>query len=426
VRYLILGASLRGLKDAATRAARDGAEVLLFDQEHTVATDDIPGDVKILPRTWSASYLVGVDRVVASPWFAESMPPIADALKAGIEVVTEAGFGLEHLTTAYLAVTGTNGKTTVTEAATAMLVASGVNAVAGGNVGTPVSSLNDKDADLFVLELSSYQLRFIDRLTPLAAALLNISPDHLDWHGTFDRYRDAKARIAASMENEAVLAYNVDDPVVVDVAADATCSLVPCSGLRLPDGGNGIDRGDVIIGGLRFTTFVQDPSYLLDLVAAGTIAMVGGARPDGVAHVLASFAPGAHRRQVIRVVDGITWVNDSKATNPHAAVAAASAFDRVILLAGGRNKGLDLATLTRIPTVRAVVAFGEAADEIAHASPSEVITAPTMAEAVAKAGEIAVGGDTVLLSPGCASFDEFSSYAERGEVFARLVRSIEE
>jgi len=426
VRYLILGASLRGLKDAAKLAVRDGAEVLLFDQEHAVRIEDVPGDITMLPRTWSASYLAGVDRIVTSPWFAETKPPIADALEAGIGIVTEAGFGLEHVTVDYLAVTGTNGKTTVTEAATAMLIASRVNAVACGNVGTPVSSLGDDDTDLLVVELSSYQLRFIDRLTPLASALLNISPDHLDWHGSFDKYRDAKARISAFTVGDAVLAYNIDDPVVVEVVEGAEGILVPCSGVRLPDGGNGVERGDVVIGGHRFATAVQDPSYLFDLVVAGTVAMVCGAKAEGVAHVLASFTPGAHRRQVVGVANGVTWINDSKATNPHAAVAAAVAFDRVVLLAGGQNKGLDLSSLAHIPTVRAVIAFGEAAGEIADASPGTVVTTSTMVEAVAKAREIAVEGDTVLLSPGCASFDEFSSYAERGEVFARLARPTEE
>ncbi len=421
----MLGASLRGLADTARAASREGAEVLLFDQEKALNIDDLQGNVTVLPQTWSTDYLQGVDRIVTSPWFAETKPPLADAIAAGVDIITEAGFGLERLTVDYLAVTGTNGKTTVTEAATAMLVASGVDALAGGNVGRPVSQLSDDDADLVVLELSSYQLRFIDRLTPIAAALLNIAPDHLDWHGSFDRYVEAKARIFASMDADAVLAYNADDPVVVDVVGRATCVVVPCSGVRVPDGGNGVDRGDVLIGEHRFITPLSDSSFLFDLVAAATIAMVAGARPEGVAQVLTTFSPGDHRRQIVSVTDGVTWINDSKATNPHATVSAAAAYEDVILLAGGRNKDLDLTPLVDLPTVRTLIVFGEAADEIASVASGDVLMTSTMEDAVAKAREVAVEGDTVLLSPGCASFDEFSSYAERGESFTRLVHSYE-
>ncbi len=426
MRYLFVGASLRGILDAARTAAVEGAEVLLFDEERTIDVSGLAGDVSALASTWSTAYLDGVDRVVTSPWFPETRPPLSDAIERDIPIATEAGFGLERITTTYLAVTGTNGKTTVTEVATEMLVASGIDALACGNIGTAVSSLSDDDADVLVMELSSYQLRFMDHLAPTAGALLNISPDHLDWHGSFERYVAAKAMLVAAMSPDAVLAYNADDPIVLDVIEDARCRLVPCSGVRLPDGGNGVVDGTIVVAGHRFAPTVTDPSFLFDLVVAATIALEAGASADGVSRVISQFTTGEHRRRVVDIVDGVTWVDDSKATNPHAAVAAAQAFDSVILLAGGRNKDLDLSPLTRVRGVHTLIAFGEAAGEIAEAARRDVITTSTMAEAVAKAREIAVQGDTVLLSPGCASFDEFASYAERGEVFARLVYENEE
>jgi UDP-N-acetylmuramoylalanine--D-glutamate ligase len=423
VRYLLLGASLRGLGDVADTLASEGHDLVLYDQETAIEPPVGRGTVTVVAPPWTVAYLAGIDRVVASPWFSAIRPPLSDAIDEGIDVVTEAGFGIEHLTIDYAAVTGTNGKTTVTEVATAMLTASGVSAIAAGNIGTPVSGLTDDDADVAVLELSSYQLLFMGVFKPRAAALLNIAQDHLDWHGSVEAYIAAKAAIFAGMDGDSVLAYNVDDPIVVDAVRSARCLIVPCSGTRLPEGGNGVEGGDIVVDGHRYNTSTTDPSYLFDLVAAATIAMALGATPTGVGGVLRCFTQGVHRRQVIAVVDGVTWVDDSKATNPHATVAAAAAFTDVILLAGGQNKDLDLSILTDLPSVHTLIAFGEAGPQIALAAPHEIIVEATMIGAVAKASEIATKGDTVLLAPGCASFDEFTSYAQRGDVFARLVRT---
>jgi UDP-N-acetylmuramoylalanine--D-glutamate ligase len=425
VRYLLLGASLRGLGDVAETVMAEGHDLVLFDQEASIDPPTGRGSVIVVEPPWSRDYLTGVDRVVTSPWFSAIRPPLSDAIDTGIDVVTEAGFGLEHLTIDYAAVTGTNGKTTVTEVATAMLVASGISAIAAGNIGTPVSGLTDRDADVAVLELSSYQLLFMGAFAPRAAALLNIAQDHLDWHGSVAAYVAAKAAIFAGMDDDAVLAYNVDDPTVVEVVKAASCTLVPCCGTGLPDGGNGVVDGDIVINGHRYETNTTDPSYLFDLVAAATIAVALGATRSGVADVLGSFTQGAHRRQVVAVIDDVTWVDDSKATNPHATVAAAEAFTNVILLAGGQNKELDLSILTDLPSVDTLIAFGEAGPQIAEASLHDIVVVPSMADAVSKAAEIATRGDTVLLAPGCASFDEFASYAHRGEAFTSLVRNLE-
>lgn len=420
MRYLILGSSLTGLVDAARLAVIDGHEVLAFDAEQPGVPDDLAGSVTVLPAMWAVSHLDGVDRVVTSPWFPETAPPLSDVLEAGIDVVTEAGFGLEHLALPVVGVTGTNGKTTVTEVTTAMLRASGIDAISAGNIGTPVSAISDDDAELLVLELSSYQLRFLPDLRVTAAALLNLAEDHLDWHGSMTAYVEAKARILTD-QSDAVYAYNDDDDVVVEAVRGRSGRLVPVSGTRVPDGGNGFAGGSLVIDGHRVPVATDDPTYRFDLAVAATLALAAGASIEGIAEVSKGFTPGPHRREVVGERSGVVFINDSKATNPHAAIAAALTHESVVLLAGGRNKGLDLHPITEVDTVRVIVAFGESGPDIAASASGPVILVPDLRAAVDAAIEVAVPGDTVLLSPGCASFDEFSSYEERGHAFKELV-----
>lgn len=425
MRTLILGTSLRGLADAARISIEEGADVVVYDTEEQDLPIDLTGRVSVLPTNWEADHLDGVDRVVTSPWFPETRPPISDVLSRGIEVITEVGFGLEHTDIPFIAVTGTNGKTTVTETVVEMLIASGIRARGAGNLGDPVTGLDEADIDILVLELSSYQLRFLGAAIPRAAALLNIAPDHLDWHGTFENYTAAKARIFDGMASDAALAYNVHDETVVSVVRNARCTLVACSGVDVPPGGNGVVGRRVVINDREFSTTTKDPSFLFDLVAAGTVAMAVGATAQGVGSVIASFAPGPHRRQIVETSDGIIWIDDSKATNPHATSAAVAAHAPVVLLAGGQNKGVDLSTIGNLDGVTSLIAFGEAGQAIGRDAAVDVDVVDSLQDAVARARIVAGAGDTVLLSPGCTSFDEFSSFAERGDEFQRLVKQTE-
>lgn len=425
MRYLILGSSLRGLHDVARAVIGDGHDAVLYDAEHPGAPDDLVGCVEVVGPEWTDAFLDGIDRVVTTPWNAETRPPVGSALARGVEVITEAGFGLERLDVPYVAITGTNGKTTVTEVTTEMLRASGVDAIAAGNIGAPVSSLSENDADLLVLELSSYQLRFMGQFEPMAVGFLNVAPDHLDWHGSMDAYVAAKARILDGSTAETIAAFNADDEVVRTIAEGSSATLVPCSGLRVPQKGNGVDSGALVLDGQRFDTPVTSETYRFNLVVAGTLALAAGATPEGVADVVRSFTPGKHRRELIATIGAVAYVNDSKATNPHAAVAAVGEFDSVILLAGGRNKDLDLSPLIGLPTTKELVAFGEAGPQIAAHAEEAIHVEPGMSEAFSYAVSIAQPGDTVLLSPGCASFDEFSSYEARGDAFRSLVEDLE-
>ena len=200
---------------------------------------------------------------------------------------------------------------------------------------------------MIVIEASSFQLRFIEDFHPAAAAILNIAPDHLDWHRGMDEYVASKQRIFENQTEDDILVYDADDAGASAAVVPARARCVPVSGRRVPDGGYGPDGEELVTASGRIPRPDLDQAYTMDLVAAATIADHLGATRDGIAATAATFQPGMHRRPVVGKWDGVTWVNDSKATNPHAAIAAAAAFQSVVLIAGGRNKGLDLAPLAQ-------------------------------------------------------------------------------
>ena len=420
---LILGAGVSGIA-AAHLAANLGHSVSVYDRSSQATIPLREQGHAVHSGAWADRLLAKIGLLVVSPGFPEHSEPIRQALAAGIEIISELEFGVRQLTVPYVAVTGTNGKTTVTTAIAEMLNASNVSAVAAGNIGLPVCGLGPKPARVVVLEASSFQLRFIDRFHPVAAGITNVAADHLDWHGTVADYAAAKARIFENMNPDELLAYDGDDIGATELAAQARCRTVPVSGTVVPSSGIGPEAGMLVIGQSLLPLGTDDPSFVADLGIAAAIAASVGADTAGISTVLADFAPGAHRRRTVGTKDGIRWIDDSKATNPHAARAAASAYENVVLLAGGRNKELDLANITP-DTVHHVVAFGEAGPDVAAGVDVPVTVVATLADAVGAAHRIARSGDTVLLAPGCASFDEFESYAARGERFAELVAEVE-
>jgi len=421
-RTLILGAAVSG-RAAARLAGRLGHDVTVYDRDaNALAGLD---DVATVDGDWDGSVLAGHDLVVTSPGIPQAAAPIADSLASGIEFLSELEFAYRHMESRCAAVTGTNGKTTATTAAAGMLAASGIDAVAAGNIGLALSDVADAGHDVVVVEASSFQLQFVDRFRPDAAAILNISPDHLDWHGTPAEYAAAKRRIGEQQRADDIIVFDVDDPGAAAAAESLPAIHVPVSGTRRPVGGNGPDGDVVHIGDFELRRPELDAAFTLDLTAAGTLAYHLGAGQPALEKVLANFEPVVHRRTLVGSWDGVHWVNDSKATNPHAAIAAAQAFGSVVLIAGGRNKGLDLSLLPRVSSVRALIAIGEAADELETASESAAFhRAASLEEAVAVADELAERGDTVLLAPGCASFDMFDDYQHRGRVFTDSVRRL--
>ncbi len=418
-RILILGAAISG-RAAARLARRHGHDVTIYDRRQAAVADLT--DVRSAGGDWDPSLLAHQDLVVTSPGIPCHAAPITDTLAAGIELISEMEFGYRHLEARCAAITGTNGKTTVTAAAAEMMTASGMDAVAAGNIGLAVSDVAGRGHDVVVIEASSFQLQFIDTFHPEAAAILNVAPDHLDWHGSAAAYIAAKKRIGERQTDRDIMVFDADDPGAVDAVAGLPARLIPVSGTRRPRGGNGPEGDHIVIGETTVTRPPLDAAFTMDLTAAATVASHLGATGSALEKVVTAFTPEEHRRTVVGRWDGVAWVNDSKATNPHAAVAAARAYPAVVLIAGGRNKGLDLSALPRVETVQAVIGLGEASAELEAATPAgRFYPVTTLERAVTLADELAEPGDTVLLAPGCASFDMFTDYQERGRLFTELV-----
>ncbi len=327
------------------------------------------------------------------------------------------------------AVTGTNGKTTVTTLVTAMLGASGISSISAGNIGTPMIEAVTSPVEVVVAEVSSFQLQFTETFRPEVSCWLNLAPDHLDWHPTFAHYAEAKSRIWAHQQAGDTAVFNVDDPLVVKAS-----TRVPAGVRRVGFSGSaeasfGVAGGCLVgpegeplieIGELPRAL----PHDVANSVAAAAVALSCGATRAGCRRALTTTPVLPHRVGFVAAIDGVRWFDDSKATTPASVLAAVAGFASVVLIAGGRNKGLDLRSLAATtPPVHAVVAIGEAAPEVEavfHRS-VPVATAATMESAVELAADMARPGDAVLLSPGCASFDWYPSYAARGDHFAAIV-----
>jgi UDP-N-acetylmuramoylalanine--D-glutamate ligase len=374
----------------------------------------------------------GADLVVPSPLVRVGHPALVRAREVGMTVRSEIDLAGERAGLPIVAVTGTNGKTTVTTLTAAMLRASGRAAIAAGNVGRPLLDAIDDVVDVIVAEVSSFQLACSQTFHPRVAVVLAITPDHLDWHGSYEQYVADKARITVHQRGADLLVYDADDADASAIAAHTDARVAGFSRRGDAEGcARVIDGRLVAADGTVLTevaemrrAFVHDRTNAL---AAATAALAVGATPAGVREALASYATLPHRVALVGEAMGVRWYDDSKATNPDATLRALESFDSVVLLAGGRNKGLDLQVLTgAADRLRGVVAFGEAGAEIAAALRDSVpvVTAGSMHEAVRAAADLVEPGDAVLLSPACASFDAYTNYAERGDDFAAEVRSL--
>jgi UDP-N-acetylmuramoylalanine--D-glutamate ligase len=382
-----------------------------------------------------AELVGGSELVVPAPGLPETHPlfataaaarrPVAGELELAYRWEQERAGGPRPM----LAVTGTDGKTTTTMMAVEILAAAGVAAVAAGNTDVPLVEALDLDVDAFVVECASFRLAATERFRGDAAVWLNLAPDHLNWHAGMDTYEAAKARIFTQQRPTDTAIGFADDAVVMAHLRQAPARhrtfAATGADYHVADGHLVGPAGRLApVAALRRAL----PHDLTNGLAAAALALEAGlAGPHDVAEALARFTGPAHRIELAGDDGKVRWFDDSKATTPHAASVAIRAFDRVVLIAGGLNKGLDLAPMAADPErVRAVVAIGDAADVIAttFAAVAPVVTAGSMADAVARAGELAEPGDVVLLSPGCASFDWYpdGGYPARGDDFKRLVR----
>jgi UDP-N-acetylmuramoylalanine--D-glutamate ligase len=439
---LVAGLGRSG-RSAALHLADLGADVLACDDGQPERAELERAGVRVHTGGTPVELLDGRQLVVVAPGLAEHHPMIRAALDGGMEVWSEVELAARLTTIPLVGVTGTNGKTTTAELAAAMVAASGRRAVAAGNVGLPLidAVLARRPPEALVVELSSFQLRFTSSLRLRAGAWLNLAPDHLDWHGSLEAYAAAKARVWANQGPQDWSLYAADDPVVTSHAAHATGMPVPFGVGRVPAGGLGVEAGIALSrvegreGPLWRAAALRLPGRhnLANALAASGMAMALGAHPAAMVRAVSAFRAGPHRLAEVATVRGVRFVNDSKATNPHAAGRALAAFPRVVWIAGGRNKGLafdELATEAR-PRLVGAVLIGEAAADIAAALgragyDGPLVRAASIGEAVTVGFNLAEEGDTVLLAPACASFDMFSSYAERGNAFTASVTRLAE
>ncbi len=427
-RAVVVGAGVAGVA-AAEALLAEGAQVRVTDLRPESELADAArlqsAGAEVRAGGHDEADLDGVTLIVASPGVPPSSEVLAWARAKDVPVWGEMELGARLARAPYLAVTGTNGKTTTTGMLTAALRSDGRDAVACGNIGRPFPTTAREHHDVLVVEISSFQLATQTSFHPTVSVLLNVAPDHLDWHGSYPAYLEAKAQIHARQQGADVHVGNRDDPVAAAISERATCRIVWFRSGPPGPGEVGYVDGELVSrtdGGASLGRVDEERAgFKVDAAAAAAAALAFGATPAAVAAGLAAYRPQRHRGDEVAVADGVRFLDNSKATNVHAALAAIDGVRDAVLIAGGRAKGQDLAPLaSRSDRLVAVVAIGESAAEVAAVFDGRVRTerAATIEDATRTAFDLAVPGGVVLLAPACASWDQFADYAERGERFA--------
>ncbi|MEO3759112.1 UDP-N-acetylmuramoyl-L-alanine--D-glutamate ligase [Mycobacterium sp. B14F4] len=472
-RVLVTGAGITGRSVSAVLEPT-GVRLTICDDD-PLALQRLVTPATVVTTEEARAHIGDYALVVTSPGFSPDTPVLAAAAAAGVPIWgdVELAWRLDAASwfgppRRWLVVTGTNGKTTTTSMLHAMLVAAGRRAVLCGNIGNPVLDVLAQPSELLAVELSSFQLHWAPSVRPDAGVVLNVAEDHLDWHGSMAAYARDKARVLDGR----VGVVGLDDPVAAGLLDTAAADVRV--GFRLGEPGDGelgvvdgtlVDNafGDRVALAEAATIPVAGPVGVLDALGAAALARAAGVTPEPIARALAGFEVGRHRAEVVGMVDGVTYIDDSKATNPHAAQASIAAYPRVVWIAGGMLKGASVAELLAgvrnrlvaavlIGRDRAVVAealarhapdvpvvevvtgedFGVQGTTGANVSPvTRVIQLPggpdgdaIMAAVVGAARDLARPGDAVLLAPAGASFDQFTGYSHRGDAFAAAVRAL--
>lgn len=436
---LVFGFGATGLS-VARHFQRNAIDAIYVDsREDPPGMDEL---TKIVPEAevhsgkMPARLVNKVARIVASPGVSDAEPFLVAARESGIDITSDIELFAACAQAPIIAITGSNGKSTVTTLIALMCRASGISALAGGNLGLPaLDMLEAEQPDFYVLELSSFQLQRTEKLAATVAVLLNISPDHLDWHQSEAEYRNAKYRIFSNAE---AAVFNRDDD---EVAAHLPDGLPSYSfGLGQPDengfgivnedGENFLARGEQLLLSCNDVAMIGTHNQANALAALATGDLIG-LPLSAMLQVLNEFPGLPHRMQIVDRINGVLFINDSKATNVGAAIAAVqSAPGPIVLIAGGQGKGGDFELLAKsvFATVRCAILIGEDASllEDAFAGLAGCERAANMRAAVSRAMEVAEAGDTVLLAPACASFDQFNNYQARGDAFCRAVSGLKQ
>jgi UDP-N-acetylmuramoylalanine--D-glutamate ligase len=433
-KVLVLGLGATG-RSAANFCIARGASVLAADER---GEDQFAGLESLDPRVDRVFGVPfpdprGFDLVVPSPGVApERYRDRAERVWGDIELA------YRSISAPIIAVTGTNGKSTTVRLLEDLLCAAGARARAAGNLGTPALELVGEPLDFAVLEVSSFQLEAVESFRPAIAAILNITPDHLDRHGSFEAYASAKARLLANQRDTDTAVLNLDDPTVAALAENASGQVYPYRTQGPVSPGAFLDAGAVVLckkdtAPIRISLDAMRLTGLHNrenVVAALAVVHAAGVDPVRAADALTSFANLPHRCECVGEVRSVRYIDDSKATNPGAAICSLAGFtENLIWIAGGRDKALafeDLADAA-VKRVRAAVLIGESAKklEAALAGRIDVCAAASIEEAVQRASQLAQPGDVVLLSPACASQDQFRNFEERGERFRAAVTELQ-
>ncbi|KJF19042.1 UDP-N-acetylmuramoyl-L-alanine--D-glutamate ligase [Acidithrix ferrooxidans] len=416
---ILVGGYGRAGKSAVRLARQLGCNVIVFESNLAI---DLPGDLSVIrDENELADLIVDVDKVIVSPGIEPTHGLFGDPSK----VQSEMAFARERITSPIIAITGTNGKTTVSTLLAEMAERSGSSVRALGNIGTPLSEAVGSNLDLIVLEASSFQLANTSNLAPIQAAILNFAPDHLDWHGSIEHYLASKMRIVEGMDDDAQVWISNFSPEV-----SGSLDAIGRSYRQILGEGGDIFENELIVLGRSIGPISdlkrQFNHDLTNFLFAGAMAASFGCDYDAIRSTCLEFEGLAHRMQYVGSFGGYQVFDDSKATTPDAVICDMESLQDVVLIAGGKNKGLDLSVLAILaPKLRGVVAIGESASDIEGAFVGHdlsVVRAFSMADAVEGAFGMAQMGDSIVLSPGCTSWDWYSSYVERGLDFQSSIK----
>ena len=442
-RTLVVGLGKSGVASALFMKAH-GARVTVSD---TKSGDELRNEIPVLldhgitvetgghgDRTFR-----GQDLIVVSPGVPVDAPPLVQARSLGETVIGEIELAAQFLPGPIVAITGSNGKTTTTTLAGEIMAAAGFSALVGGNIGTPAISLAERAQleTVIVLEVSSFQLETIQTFRPKVAVVLNVTPDHLDRHRTFEIYVDAKSRIFENQTGGDFAVLNADDPTCVAMAKRTRAQVYWFSRQKEVEQGAWVRDGNIVFRDSKGQGEILQVSdiplkgahNLENVLAAVCTGVLMGCAPEKIHQAVQNFKAVEHRLEFIAAIRGVDYYNDSKATNVDATIKALESFPGGIhLILGGKDKGSDYSILNPLlqERVKRVYTIGAAAPKIeSQIKGVPVVSAATLDTAVRLAGESAAAGDIVLLAPACASFDQFVSYEHRGRVFKDLVRQME-
>ncbi len=429
---------------AAERLLAAGAVVKVSEGNNVGAGRDLPvrsNKIQFESGGHTADFCCDSDMIVVSPGVHLDIPAIEEARKKDIPVISEIELAFLFFSKPIIAVTGTNGKTTTATLIGEMLKSARLRAVVAGNIGLPLVSIDDSSLDYVVAEVSSYQLETIDRFRPHIAVLLNLTPDHMDRYKTMEAYTEAKKRIFMNQTPDDVCIYNHDDDLVREALSDVVSKRAPFSRKEALDSGLFVNQGFAV----RLNENVADAVFnaaevrikgghnLENALAAASAALCCGVPYADIAGTLREFPGVEHRIEFVRSVNGVDFFNDSKATNPDSTVVALKALSRgnnIVLILGGRDKGTSLKEMcdTVKSSAKSVVLIGEASDrfewELKERGFSQVHRSASLEDAVKLSFSMSSSGDSVLLSPACASFDMFKDFEDRGRAFKGIVNGL--